>query len=295
MGWPGLEPQHVSGRSVRFRHLPLLDSEPDRRAGTASNTVGPSRVGFQVLRYPLATHGIGHHTVINWRLHDTTSTIHRVDTGSVPSNTLGRESSATRSTCSGHGPTTRSPGQSARTTHLHTSRIGGERNDMESEPGRVPGTRWKRVGSSRNGLRLLRFPPGRTVPETVRSCQSSEVSPSSGVRYPNRTTSDGDCLPRIHAPERLTAGRLAFNQLPTGIAGSTPVWSSRPSRGQPFSGGVIGNTPGSEPVIGGSNPPWRALQQHPFRDRLTGKTRGFELRQCAFESCSLSNYPKGGG
>lgn len=285
MGRPGLEPQHVSGRSVRFRHLPLMDSEPDRRAGPASKTGGSSRSGDRDLRYPLATHGIGHHTVNNWRLHDTTSTIHRVADESAPSNTLGRESSATSSTCSGHGPTIRNPGRSARTTHRNTIRTRSG-NDMESEPRRVLGTRWKRVGAARHGLRLLRFPPYvGTRRFRRRDNQESSSDP----------TGSGVVLPTDLAPERLMAGRLAFNQLPTGIAGSIPVWSSRPSRGQPFSGGVIGNTPGSEPVVGGSSPPWRALHPHPFRDRLTGKTLGFEPGRCAFESCSLSNYPKGGG
>jgi hypothetical protein len=283
--------------------LRSMDSEPDRRAGPASKTGGTARCGDRDLRYPLvhhivygkvsivhgivyrkvSTHGIGHHTVTYWRLHDTTGTTAPVPTGSVHSSIPGRESSATNSTSSGPTATVRNPGRSARITLQCTSRTSGE-NDMESEPRRVLGTRWKRVGTARYGLRLLRFPHyGGTRRFRRRDTQESAFG-CFGVR----------CGPpaRSLAPERLMAGPLTFNQTPTGIAGSIPVWSSRHT-GATLSGAAVGRQRGSEPRVRGFESYPQSHNTQPFRDLLTGKKLGFEPGQCAFESCSLSQHERG--
>ncbi len=79
---------------------------------------------------------------------------------------------------------------------------------------------------------------------------------------------DFDCSVIRHAPERLMAGPLTFNQTLSSIAGSIPVRCSNS-----FSGGVTGNTTGSEPVIARSNRAWRAIQES-----SNGKTRVFGPR-----------------
>lgn len=213
-----MNPDYVARRQVRFLHAPPMDDEPDRRAGTASKAASPSRGGDRDLRHPprmrIRSHGIGHHTVTHWRTHDTTRTTAPAPTGSVPGNTLGRESNATSSTSSGPTPTGRKPGRCVRNTLRSTSRASGARSDMESEPDRRAGSAWKAVRPARDGLRLLRSPP---------------------------------CPLSVLASTSLFQGEAA---------------GSKPVGGTTLSGGVIGNTAGSGPVVRGSNPRWTAHINH---------------------------------
>lgn len=159
---------------------------------------------------------------------------------------------------------------------------------MDSEPGRAPGTRWKRVGPSRDGLRLLRYPP-------------HEVPPSSGVGYPNRTTCEGDCLPRCSCSRKANGWPSDFQSDAFGHSGfdsrlEFQLPRQRALRCAPrvHSGAAVGRQRGSEPRVRGFESYPQSHHIHPFRDRLTGKTLGFEPGQCAFESCSLSNYTERG-
>lgn len=163
---------------------------------------------------------------------------------------------------------------------------------MDSEPGRRTGTASNTVGPSRGGLQVLRYPPSWKVNlDGLQALVGSELVPH-GMGFDCsafRSRRDHTVLLRTevaladggrylrrscHVPGRGYGFETA--SVPS-CSRKTNGWSPDFQSGafghsgfdsrlefsarwcQPFSGGVIGNTLGSGPRIGGSSPPWRAI------------------------------------